>query len=59
MTEALKDMLGVEDVWFWSHSRRVTEEFLRWATCVLDHRHVVIIVFTLLPALVPVQHLLE
>ena len=59
MTEALRDMLGVEDVWFWSHSRRVTEDFLRWAKCVLEHRHVVNVVSTLLPYLVYVQHMPE
>lgn len=37
-TEALKDMLGVDDVWFWSRSQSVNEEFLQWAHRVLEHR---------------------
>lgn len=39
MTAALKDMLAVEDVWFWSQNETVSEKFVLWAGSVLQHRY--------------------
>lgn len=36
--EALTDMLGTKDVWFWSSQQAEKQEFVQWAGRVLEHR---------------------
>lgn len=35
---ALTDMLGTNDVWFWSSQQAEKQEFVQWAGRVLEHR---------------------
>lgn len=39
LTAALQDMLGVEDVWFWSQNQAGSRKFVHWASRVLEHRY--------------------
>ena len=36
--EALTDMLGAKDVWFWSTQQAEKQQFVQWAGRVLEHR---------------------
>ena len=38
LTDALQNMLQVEDVWFLSQGQQASQEFVLWAERVLEHR---------------------
>ena len=53
MTAALQDMLAVEDVWCWSRSQQLSQDFVAWAERVLEHRWEYVLIAAILSSACP------